>query len=178
VATLITEIIETLRYVDVDGTLAALSELYLDDPVSSVRSRVMKAVEELARYDLNVWRQVGPAVQMQLSTTIDRFGATERSANRDVFIAVWREFLKSELRGVSWSADAATLSSGAVPASSELTRIRDQAIGGLCAFFDEAVSEPQQREILQALWEATRLPTQATYSNEMVELDPENETVG
>jgi ppGpp synthetase/RelA/SpoT-type nucleotidyltranferase len=168
VAILIVEIIEDLRYVDVNGTLDALTHLYRDHPTSSVRERVMKAVEELARYDLNVWRQVGPAVQMQLSTTIGRLTPSERGENRDVLVCVWREFLKSELRGVSWSADAATLSTGAVPASPELTKIRDLAIGGLSALFDEAPFETQQREVMQALWEATRLPTQAGFSNEMV----------
>ena len=72
VALLVVDILESLRYVDVDGTLRALADIYRDDPASSVRERVMKAVEELARYDLNVYRQVGLAVQIQVSTTISR----------------------------------------------------------------------------------------------------------
>jgi ppGpp synthetase/RelA/SpoT-type nucleotidyltranferase len=167
VAIVITEIIDNLRYVDAGGSLTALSLLHREAPSDYVRNRVMKAVEELARYDLNVWQQVGPAIQMQLSTAISQFNASERRENAAVVICMWREFLKSEMQATSWSAEAMSLSTGGVPASPELTKIRDQAIAGLQTFYDEATSEIEQREILLALWQATTLPSGAAYSNEM-----------
>jgi hypothetical protein len=82
------------------------------------------AVEELARYDLDVWRQAGPAVQLALVSVIDRLAGEERNALWPLLHTVWRECLNTELRGISWSADSFTISSGAVPAVDDLKTIR------------------------------------------------------
>jgi hypothetical protein len=160
-------IISDLRYVDVGATLRALGHIYQASNDADVRKEVEWCVEELARYDLDVWRQVGPAVQLELVSVIDGFAGEERNALWRLLHTVWRECLNTELRGTSWSADAVTISSGAVAAVDELRTIRRSSIDGLLEFCDKAPSAEEKRSILSSLWTATRLPSQGNYSNDL-----------
>jgi ppGpp synthetase/RelA/SpoT-type nucleotidyltranferase len=164
---LVIGIISDLRYVDVGATLRALGHIYHASKDADVRREVDRSVEELARYDLDVWRQAGPAVQLELVSVIDGLAGEERDALWPVLHTVWRECLTTELRGTSWSAEAVTISSGAVPAVDELKAIRRSSIDGLLEFYDKAPNADEKRSILSSLWTATRLPSQANYSNDL-----------
>ena len=165
IATVVTRILSDLRYVDVEATPRALSHIYQASNNAEVWKEVDWAVEELARYDLDVWRQAGPAVQLALVSVIDRLAGEERNALWPLLHTVWRECLNTELRGISWSADSFTISSGAVPAVDDLKTIRRSSIDGLLEFYDKAATAEEKRSILSSLWAATRLPSQAACSN-------------
>jgi ppGpp synthetase/RelA/SpoT-type nucleotidyltranferase len=164
---LVISIISDLRYVDVGAALRALNHIYQASDVADVRKDVDRSVEELARYDLDVWRQAGPAVQLALVSVIDGLANEERDALWPLLHTVWRECLNTELHGTSWSASAVTISSGAMPAVEDLKTIRRSSIDGLLEFYDKAPSADEKRSILSSLWAATRLPSQASYSNDL-----------
>ena len=63
--------ISDLRYVDVGATLRALGQVYQATNDGDVRNEVRRSVEELARYDHDVWRQAGPAVSMPSARGLD-----------------------------------------------------------------------------------------------------------
>jgi hypothetical protein len=163
----VVEILDNLRYVDIEGTFLALARLYQRETDDRQREAILKAVRELARYNLQIWQQAGPAVQFMLTALIERLDAAERTAFRPLLLVAWEEFLNSELRGTSFTADAFTISAGAVPASEDLREIRSKAITGLFEIFDHAPTEAEKRSALHSLWVATRLPTQGRYSNEL-----------
>jgi ppGpp synthetase/RelA/SpoT-type nucleotidyltranferase len=164
---LVVGIISDLRYVDVEATLRALGHIYQASNDADVRKAVDQNVEELARFDLDVWRQAGPAVQLALVSVIDGFASEERDALWPLLHIIWRECLNTELRGTSWSADAVTISHGAMPAVDDLKTIRRSSIDGLLEFYDKAPNSEEKRSILSSLWTATRLPSQANYSNDL-----------
>ncbi len=120
VVRLIVGIISDLRYIDIGATLQALSRIYEASNDADVRKEVDRCVEELARYDLDVWRQVGPAVQIALVSAIDGLASEERNISWPLLHTVWRECLNTELHGTSWSADAVAISRAALPAADEL----------------------------------------------------------
>jgi len=164
---LVVGIISDLRYVDVEATLRTLGHIYQVSDDTDVRKEVDRSVEELARYDLDVWQQAGPAVQLALVSIIDGFDDDDRNALWPLLHTVWRECLSTELRGTSWSADAVAISSGALPAVDELRTIRRLSIDRLLEFYDKAPSAEEKRSILSSLWAATRLPSQGNYSNDL-----------
>jgi hypothetical protein len=116
VAKLVIRILSDLRYVDIEETLRALGHIYQASSDAEVRKEVDQGVEELTRHDLEVWRQAGLAVQLALVSVIDGLTGEERNALWPLLRTVWRECLNTELRGTSWSADAISISSGAMPA--------------------------------------------------------------
>lgn len=167
VAELVIRILDYLRYVDVEGTFRALTHLYQSSNDDKVRNDLDRSAEQLAHYDLDVWQKAGPAVQLALVSTIDGLDPSERDAVRPLLHTVWRECLNTELRGATWSADAVTLSTGAIPAVEDLKTIRRSAIEGLLGSYDLASSAEQKRSVLSSLWAATRLPSQSNYSNDL-----------
>lgn len=164
---LVAGIVSDLRYVNVGATLRALGHIYRGSDDAGVRKEVDRSVEELAQYDLDVWRQAGPTVQLALVSMIDGLPGEERNALWPILHTVWRECLNTELRGTSWSADAVAINRGALPAVDGLKTIRQSSIDGLLEFYDKAPGAEEKRSILNSLWAATRLPSQANYSNEL-----------
>jgi len=113
---------------------------------------------------------VGPQVQLALIGIIQRLDANDCVKLRPLLITVWNEVLNSSLTGTSWAADSVTLSRGALPVSDEIKSIREKAMSGLFDLFGQSTSETQKREVISALREATRVPSQAAYSNEFLAL--------
>jgi hypothetical protein len=65
------------RYIDVGATLRALGHAYRASNEPDVRNLVDQSAEELARYDLNIWQEVGPAVQLALVDVIEGLACEE-----------------------------------------------------------------------------------------------------
>jgi ppGpp synthetase/RelA/SpoT-type nucleotidyltranferase len=167
VARLIVRILSDLRYIDVETTLRALAHVHQVADDADVRKEVENCAEELARYDLNVWKKAGPAIQLALVNSIDGFTPAERASLWPLLHIIWRECLGSELRGTTFSADSATISTGAVPAIDDLRTIRAKSLAGLLEFYDRASGADDKQAILNSLFHATHLPTQAVYSNDL-----------
>jgi ppGpp synthetase/RelA/SpoT-type nucleotidyltranferase len=160
-------IISDLRYLDVGATLRTLGDIFQASNDAEVRKEVERGIEELAGYDLEVWRQAGPAVQLALVSATDELTGEERDALWPLLHIIWRECLNAELRGTTWSADAVSISRDAVPAVDDLSTIRRTSIDGLLEFYDKAPDVEDKRSILNSLWAATRLPSQAGCSNDL-----------
>lgn len=64
VTRLVVEIVETLRYVDVNGTLQLLIDIYRDEPKPDVQSQIVNAVKHLSEHNIDAYKQVGPMLQM------------------------------------------------------------------------------------------------------------------
>ena len=167
VARLVVRILCEFRYIDVAATLRALAHIHQIADDGDVRKEVENCTTELARYDLNVWKQVGPAIQLALMDVIDGLAADERVSFWPVLHIVWRECLGTELRGTSFSANSMTISTGAVPAIEGLRTIREKSLAGLLEFNEQTPAVEEQQAILNSILHATQLPTQAVFSNEL-----------
>ena len=169
VARLVIEIFDMLRYVDIERTFGALCQIFLEQDDEETRHRVQNAVENLAQYDLGVWENVGPAVQSALVDAVERMGPADQEAVRPLVVKIWDSALNSEITGTTGRANSVTLSSGSVPVSPEIIRVREKAIAGLFGLFKRATSDAQRRETIHALYEATRsssgTPSQTTCSS-------------
>ena len=159
------KILSGLRYVDVDGTFQTLVELYRGEHDRDVRKQIVDTVKTLASYNLHVWRQAGPRVQVVLVETLAKLSKEEILEIRPIAITIWRELLGSELGGTSWAADSVTISKGAIPCDDDIKAVRAQAIDGLFMLLDASETDVDRRSVITSFWEATRLPHQADYSN-------------
>ena len=170
VTAIVVDILDNLRYIDIEGTFQALGDIYIAEHDSAQRKHILDVLGRLAAYNIQAWGQVGPAVQIVLTGAIDKLTSARRADLRPVLLAVWRQFLSSEITGTTSSADTVTFSRGALPASKELKKIRESAINGIIEFLDQASTEAEKSEAISSLWEATRLPLPTHYSNELCAL--------
>ena len=157
-----------LRYVDIEATFQSLIEIYKLDPDRDVRGLVLDTVEKLASYNMHVWKQAGPYAQVVLAEALGKFSPEELEEIRPLATTIWRALLSSEIDGTTWSAEAITISKGSIPANDDIKLVRSRAIEGLIGLLDRSKSDEERRHVISAFWEATQLPTQARYPNELL----------
>ena len=170
VARLVVEIFEMLRYVDIERTFDALCQIFRGETDDQIRNQILDTVQHLAKYNLAVWEKVGPEVQSVLVDIVKRMTVEDQESVRPLVVAVWSAALNSEITGTSWKANSVTLSSGSLPVSPELKKIRDKAISGLFGLFKRAISDQQRRNVISTLREATRPSSRAGFSNGLLKL--------
>lgn len=170
VATIVVEIFELLRFVDVEKTFEALFALAQKETDEKVTKKIQEATVDLAKYDLDVWRKVGPAIQVALVDILEQLTPEQKASARYLIVAIYEAVLSPEISGTSWTGDSVTLRSGVVPLSDSLREIRRKAIDGLFNLFDAATADPERRQTYLALRQATRTPTRAVYSDEWLNL--------
>lgn len=168
VTKLVVEIIESLRYSDVIGTLQLLIDIYRDEPNDDIRRQIVNAVKNLSEYNIDAYNQIGPLLQMALVDHIAGMSDAEVDCIRPIALTVWTEAIQSDITGTKWKADSIVLSTGAVPASDQLREVRDKAIKALFAAYDRSHDDAQKREVFLALDVATKTPIQGQYSNELL----------
>ncbi|MGY8682908.1 RelA/SpoT domain-containing protein [Bradyrhizobium sp. UFLA05-153] len=152
------QLIDNVRYVDIDLTFGTLCDLYITASSDEERKRILESVETLAKHDLNAWRQVGFGVQKVLYDAICGLPDPQKHALRPVITAVCRQFLDTDLQGTTWHFNSVSLERAAVPASTAYTDFR---AGVLALLFDQyrtADSPVDKMQIEQALSTATRFP--------------------
>jgi ppGpp synthetase/RelA/SpoT-type nucleotidyltranferase len=161
------EILDSLRYVDVEATFRTLSDIFKGERDDKIRQQIIAVIKRLAAYDLRVWEKTGPHVQIVLATLLEGMSEADRSILRPILLSVWGELLGTEMEGASFSADAVALRMAALPVTPEIKLTREKAIHGLIEMFDTSFSDADKREVVSALRAATRLPTRGNYSNEL-----------
>ena len=168
VTRLVVEIVESLRYADVTGTLQLLIDIYRDEPNDTIRQQIVNAVTKLSEYKIDAYNQVGPMLQMALVDYLASMNDSEVDSVRPIALTVWTEAIQSDITGEKWKADSVVLSTGAVPPSDHLREVRDKVIKALFAAYDRSTDDAQKRAVLSALDAATRTPHQVQYSNELL----------
>lgn len=164
------ELIETLRYVDVQLTFQVLCDLYVSAAADEECRQIIQVAERLAHNDLDVWRQAGFAVQKLLQESITALSDSDRAAARPVVLAVARQILDPELSGSTWHFNSVSLHRGAVPATEAFGVVRGKVIDLLFRMYGEATSEREKREVILALNEAMRFPGGAAYGDALAEM--------
>jgi ppGpp synthetase/RelA/SpoT-type nucleotidyltranferase len=165
---LVVDIIESLRYIDAIDILQLLIDIYLDETNDEIRHQIENAVKKLSEYNIDVYKQVGPMLQMALVDHLANIGEAGVDGIRTIALIIWTEAIKLEITGTKWTAETLLLSTGAVPASDQILEVRDKAIKALFAAYDRSTNDSQRRSVLIALDAATRTPNQGEYSNELL----------
>jgi ppGpp synthetase/RelA/SpoT-type nucleotidyltranferase len=168
VTQVVIEVIQRLRYADVSGTLKLLIDIYQDEANADIRQLIEKAVKDLSEYNIEVYDQIGLQIQLALMDHLATMTDPEIDSILPIALIVWNEAIQSDITGTKWKADSVVLSTGAIPVSDQLRKIREKAIGALFAAYDRSTDFTQKRAILTALEDATRTPHQTQYSNDLL----------
>jgi ppGpp synthetase/RelA/SpoT-type nucleotidyltranferase len=152
------EIIETIRYVDIEVTFRAYCDLYLTASNPAEGDKIIQAVERLADNDFRVWRQVGFGVQDVLQAAVSALSVEDRQRLKPIVLTVCRQCLDSEISGTTWHANSVSLHRGAVQASEEYGAFRGRTLDLLFEMYQESQGEAEKRAIIGVLKEATNFP--------------------
>lgn len=158
VSKLVADILERVRYVDVEGTFNALCELYPDAQSDEERARWLTLAEHLAHHELRVWRQAGAIVQSLLVARVKALPDDSVALLRPVIIRILGQVVETEISGTSSTYDAITLHRGVVAASDLLINARSGAIEVLEALFRTSKDDSERRAVINAFSAAKRVP--------------------
>jgi len=167
---LVIEIIDSVRYADVIGTLQLLLDVYPNEADERIRKQIVTVAEHLAEFDINIYQKVGPNLQLALLDYLGGLDVSAIDAAWDIPLTVWRECLQSGMTGSQWSADSVTLRTGAVPVSPLLREVREKAFASLFTAYDRSMDESRRASVFAALGAATSTPFQGNYSNDLLRL--------
>jgi len=159
VAMIAASILRDLRFLDVEATFQAICRLYLGAVTDGERQTWIKLVNDLAKHDLDVWRQAGGFVQVLLVELVLAMTQEERQAARPLVLAVIQHALTTELSGTTGGFDTITIHNGSVSASDDLAAVRRKAIDLLIAFDSPEASVAERGELMAIFSTAMTLPT-------------------
>lgn len=151
-------ILDHIRYLDVEGTFDAIHVLFVGATTERIRKRLLVSAEHLAEHQLDIWRQAGPVVQHRLVEHLQRMDRHEMETANPIVMKVLAEVLQTELTGSSATYNTVTLRSAAATPSELLTSTRGGAINLLKGFFRQADSEEAKLGIVQTLAVAMQPP--------------------
>src|SRR5262249_32782968 len=95
VTELVIEIIDTIRYADVRRIFLLLAQLLRNESSEKTKKKIKSTAENLAKYDIAIWKKVGPSVQMALLEVISGLGVAERQESQDLIVVVINQILSS-----------------------------------------------------------------------------------
>ncbi|MGO9995821.1 MAG: hypothetical protein ACLPTF_25370 [Steroidobacteraceae bacterium] len=152
------DILDYLRYFDVEATFEAVCVLFAGAPNDNIRKRLLKSAETLSKHQLDIWKEAGPVVQLRLVDHVQRMDPQAIGPVRPVVMRVFGEVLKSELTGSSATYNAVTLHRGAAVPNDALEVARKGAINLLKGFFRKTESEGDRLWVVQTLAHAMQPP--------------------
>jgi ppGpp synthetase/RelA/SpoT-type nucleotidyltranferase len=167
-------VFERLRYADVEQTFNAACELYLGAGDAEGRKLWTGLAVNLAKNELEAWKQVGPGVQHEIVLRIEEFSLEEREALRGLLLPVLREVLNPDVTGTSNSWNTVTLRQGAVAPSEFLQQTRTKALEQLRGLYEAADNLGVLQEIVGDFMQATRTPYNANYANDLMKIILQN----
>lgn len=165
----IVDILKPYRYLDVDITFDALCELYGRFSAEENQKALVELGRALAKHDMRIWKEYGPAVQAQLLEHIEMFDDTQRRGLQPLLIAMLSEILGAEITGTTSSSSTITWHQGTVVVSAELCAIREQSIELLKRQYPISEDPKDRYRVLQALQSATRLPMRG-HGNDLIQV--------
>lgn len=158
-------VFDEVRYVDVETVFDAYAELFVGATSELQRQTILEKVSRLSQYELDVWRRIGPLVQMRLLEIVQRLAPARRDEIRPLVTEVLRSCLSPEITGTSSSSQSVTWSAAAVSPTDDLLRVRTDAIKLLDAQLSTATNDGDRRDVVRALDEATRMPQRGSYGS-------------
>jgi ppGpp synthetase/RelA/SpoT-type nucleotidyltranferase len=163
----VADILDYLRYVDIEITFDALCALFPGAQSEEERKRLLVVAQRLSQHNLDVWKQAGPYAQTVLVQKVRKTDRSNIDPLRPLLLEILGEALKSEVHGVSGTYKSVTLTQGSAIPSDALARMRKEAIELLMELYRTASSELEKRKTQLALFEATRTPN-GRHSDELL----------
>ena len=128
----IVEIMELCRYVDVIETYRFVFDLYGQTSNPEARGQLLDLIRKLAAYSLDIWKQIGPELQVTLAGLLSK--EKDFSSVGPVVLAMAEEMLVLEARGTTWSSDKVTLRSATLVLCDGLYEVRRATLNVLFAY--------------------------------------------
>lgn len=162
------DIVDRLKYVKVITTFEFLVEMFSDASDPDERSRWIASADELAKFDISAWKQVGPGVQLSLLARTKRLPKRIKEATRPLIVSMLGKMLETEITGTEAQFDRIVLSRGTIPFNAAVRKVRAQAVRMLKLFALTASDDIDRRDAISELHRGTRFAGSRGAADEIV----------
>jgi ppGpp synthetase/RelA/SpoT-type nucleotidyltranferase len=152
------QLIDDLRYAEIERTFDVLCDLYLTARSNDERKRIFQSFEALARHDMDAWKQVDFGVQKALHDAVRSLPEAKRQALRPVITGMCELFLSAELEGATWHFNSVSLTRAAVTPSTAYKEFRNGVLEVLFDLYRTATSSNEKLQVEEALSSGTCFP--------------------
>lgn len=167
VAEIIARVLRPLRYVNVSRTLAVARRLYLNAKTAAERKPATELVQSVAKPDLYIWQDYGPAVQRLVVDAVAALDTETVQPELSLLATALESVLEPEVTGTTSSSDTVTLSRATIPGSAQVEAVRNDALGQLKRLHASARSDADRSRIYAAMGHAARPPYGTATSREL-----------
>ncbi len=151
------QVLEVIRYVDIETAFAALIRLWEGASEPDERQAIEVSVGKLAAYNLEIWRQTGAAVQQLILNDLQSWTPERRASTRSLVLLVCRAALEVEMRGAAMTGpDVVTFSRATVAPHPSLVAVRETSAALALEALEQSTSGAQWREAWHVLWTGVR----------------------
>ena len=122
----ISEIMQPLLHIDPDTSYTFIRDLFVQTSNPESRAQLLNLSKRLARPTIQIWKHVGPYVQVRLAEALSN--EPDIAPIAPLATAIAREILRPDISGATWSSSTVTLSRGDVPYSQALQDARTTVV--------------------------------------------------
>lgn len=174
------EVVERIRYHEPKRALRIFLDYSLSD-IESVRKQAEQGLSYIAQYDLDIFwgggeefKGVGAAPQLMIIEEIQSFTKEEKEKFLLPINKLCYEMLSPTISGTTWSYKTVTFRTGSIPAAEAIKQVRVQALSILMDLYGLAKDVGQKAAIIASMQQATRTPTLAKYTDDVLSMISDN----
>lgn len=161
-------ILDRLRYIDVEATFDAICELFPGAQSGAETKRLLQSAGRLSAHERAVWEQAGPAVQSTLVRKVLDLDDELLGPLAPVLLEILTQVLKPVVTGTSSTYKSVTFYTGPVTISDPLVRARAGAIAALKRLFHNATTDGDRGAVVKAFSASTATPNKGSYSDDLL----------
>ena len=159
VTDVIADVLDEYRYLDPAATFGVIKELYLKTQDEKSKERLMTSAERLSSHTIQIWRDYGPAVQVELVKLLK--AEQDIGAIAPIATKVLGEILDPDVTGMTAGSESVVFRSGSITYSKDLADARQSAVELLLGLVSALEDHRAKRDAVSALFKATGAPRQA-----------------
>ncbi|MBY5863193.1 hypothetical protein [Rhizobium leguminosarum] len=173
------ELLSRLRYYRTKEILS-IAMAAESSNVDTVRKAATDVLKRIAEFDMDVFYSgdkragLGAAPQKEVIDFLE--ADVQLDHHFAAAVSLCSALLSPNMQGTSWDYASVVWKSSAVPATTEVKEMRARTLSYLKEIYDLKCDVASKRQLINAMFEASRLPNHGTYPDDIIEMISDNTT--
>jgi ppGpp synthetase/RelA/SpoT-type nucleotidyltranferase len=166
-----------IRYLDIERSFETLVNLHTGWTEEADKKKISEVVDNLAAYDLDVWKKAGAEIQVRLISALEKLPSDFQLSEREFLQGFLERFLSPTMEGTSSDYQTVTWSRASVPATDAIKDVRRRSLQLLKGLYGAATTMAEKMAVINAMLGATRQPSAESYSDNVLDMVSEDTLV-
>lgn len=170
ILTICLQIINYIRYVNVESVLSCLIKLYRSSNEESEIKLIKNSIEMLIKYNIDILPKAGFFVQEVTLEYLEKLDSTILSQIKEIVAEIGHNILDPSAEGSSSNYKSITIKRGSITGNKAVEKIRQRMLTLLISIYDPTDHETIKHHMISAFNAATQVPSMVGSSDELLAL--------